>query len=66
MRVMPYWSTGALTISQDKPADTAYLFTLANVTKEGLAIKALAAKRAQRFALLATSISTAAILPTKQ
>lgn len=35
MRVMPYWSTGALTISQDKPADTAYLFTLANVTEEG-------------------------------
>ena len=35
MRVMPYWSTGALTISQDKPADTSYLFTLANVTEEG-------------------------------
>ena len=35
MRCMPYWSTGALTISQDKPADTAYLFTLANVTEEG-------------------------------
>ncbi len=36
MRCMPYGSTGALTISQDKPADTAYLFTLANVTEEGL------------------------------
>ena len=35
MRCMPFWSTGALTISQDKPADTAYLFTLANVTEEG-------------------------------
>jgi hypothetical protein len=34
-RAMPYWSTGALTISQDKPADTSYLFTLANVTEEG-------------------------------
>jgi hypothetical protein len=34
-RVMPYWSTGALTISQDKPTDPAYLFTLANVTEEG-------------------------------
>ena len=34
-RAMPYWSTGALTVSQDKPADTAYLFTLANVTEEG-------------------------------
>jgi hypothetical protein len=34
-RVMPYWSTGALTVSQDRPADSAYLFTLANVTEEG-------------------------------
>jgi len=32
---MPYWSTGALTISQDKPSDAAYLFTLANVSEEG-------------------------------
>lgn len=35
MRVMPYWATGALTISQDKPSDPSYLFTLANVTEEG-------------------------------
>lgn len=35
MRVMPYWSTGALTISQDKPTDATYLFTLANVSEEG-------------------------------
>jgi predicted phage tail protein len=34
-RAMPYWSTGALTISQDRPADTSYLFTLANVSEEG-------------------------------
>lgn len=34
-RVMPYWSTGALTVSQDRPADPAYLFTLANVAEEG-------------------------------
>ena len=34
-RVMPYWSIGTLTISQDSPADSAYLFTLANVTEEG-------------------------------
>ena len=34
-RVMPYWSTGTLTISQDRPADSAYLFTLANVSEEG-------------------------------
>ena len=34
-RAMPYWSTGTLTISQDKPVDSSYLFTLANVTEEG-------------------------------
>ena len=34
-RVMPYWATGALTISQDAPADASYLFTLANVTEGG-------------------------------
>ena len=35
MRAMPYWSTGALTLSQDRPQDSAYLFTMANVTEEG-------------------------------
>lgn len=44
MRVMPYWSTGALTISQDKPADTAYLFTLANVTQEGFSYQGASRK----------------------
>lgn len=34
-RVMPYWSIGALSVSQDAPADPSYLFTLANVTEEG-------------------------------
>ncbi len=34
-RAMPYWSTGSLTVTQDKPSDPAYLFTLANVSEEG-------------------------------
>ena len=34
-RAMPYWSAGALTVSQDKPADPAFLFTYANVTEAG-------------------------------
>lgn len=34
-RAMPYWSAGALTITQDRPADSSYLFTLANVGEEG-------------------------------
>jgi len=35
MRVMPYWAAGALTISQDRPSDPAFLFTRANVGPEG-------------------------------
>jgi len=35
MRVMPFWATGALTISQDAPRDASYLFTMANVTEAG-------------------------------
>lgn len=43
-RAMPYWSTGALTISQDKPGDTTYLFTLANVTEEGFTYRGASRK----------------------
>jgi hypothetical protein len=35
MRCQPYWSTGTLTITQDKPTDPSYLFTRANVTEDG-------------------------------
>lgn len=35
MRCMPYWAAGSLTISQDRPATPAFLFTLANVGLEG-------------------------------
>jgi acetyl esterase/lipase len=34
-RAMPYWAVGSLTVSQDKPVDPSYLFTLANVSEEG-------------------------------
>ena len=34
-RAMPYWSAGALTISQDRPSDPVYLFTSANVSEDG-------------------------------
>lgn len=34
-RAMPFWSIGSLTVSQDKPTDPAFLFTLANVSEEG-------------------------------
>jgi hypothetical protein len=35
MRCMPFWAAGALTISQDRPADPSFSFTLANVGPEG-------------------------------
>jgi len=35
MRCQGFWSTGSMTIAQDRPADPAYLFTNANVTPEG-------------------------------
>ena len=34
-RAMPYWNTGSVTIAQDRPQDSTYLFTSANVTEEG-------------------------------
>ena len=35
MRSQPYWSTGALTITQDKPTDSSYLFNRSNVLEPG-------------------------------
>ena len=34
-RSMPYWSAGSLTITQDSPKDSSYLFSLANVLEPG-------------------------------
>ena len=34
-RAQSYWSSGSLTVSQDAPRDSTYLFTLANVTEDG-------------------------------
>ena len=34
-RAMSYWSVGSLSLAQDKPQSSAYLFTLANITSEG-------------------------------
>jgi len=35
MRCQPYWSTGALTITQDKPTSSSYLFNRSNVLEPG-------------------------------
>jgi predicted phage tail protein len=34
-RAMPYWSSGYVTIAQDRPSDPVYLFNQTNVTEEG-------------------------------
>jgi predicted phage tail protein len=35
MRAMPFWSTGSLTVTQDKPVASSYLFTTSNVGESG-------------------------------
>lgn len=51
-RVMPYWSTGALTISQDSPATPVYLFTQSNVTEEGFSYSGSAQKTRTTVAIV--------------
>lgn len=51
-RAMPYWSTGALTVSQDKPADPSYLFTLANVSEGGFTYQSSARKNRPTVAVV--------------
>jgi len=34
-RAMPFWNAGSLTLGQDSPRDTSYLFNLANVIQPG-------------------------------
>ena len=43
-RAQCYWSTGSLTINQDKPADSAYLFTLANIAEGGFSYQSSSQK----------------------
>ena len=51
-RAMPYWSTGAPTVAQDKPADPAYLFTLANVSEEGFSYSGTSLKTRPNVAVV--------------
>ena len=36
-RAQPYWSTGSLTLAQDRPTDPSYIFNQSNVTEAGFA-----------------------------
>jgi hypothetical protein len=51
-RAMPYWSAGAVTVAQDKPADPAYLFTLANVTPAGFSYSSSSLKARPTVAIV--------------
>jgi hypothetical protein len=51
-RVMPYWGLGSLTVSQDKPSDPVYLFTLANVTEEGFSYSSSSLKTRPNVAVV--------------
>lgn len=51
-RVMPYWSSGALTVSQDKPSDSTYLFNLANVSAAGFSYSSSSKKTRTNVAVV--------------
>ena len=51
-RCMPYWAVGSLTVSQDKPVDPSYLFTLANVSEEGFSYSSSSLKTRPNVAVV--------------
>ena len=53
MRCMPIWSAGSITISQDKPTTSSYLFNLANVSEGGFAYQGSSLK--QRHSVVSVS-----------
>ena len=53
MRCFPIWSEGSVTITQDKPTDPSYLFSLANVGEGGFSYSGSSLK--QRHSVIAVS-----------
>ena len=53
MRCFPIWSEGSVTITQDKPTDPSYLFSLANVGEAGFSYSGSSLK--QRHTVIAVS-----------
>lgn len=51
-RAMPFWSGGAVTISQDRPVDSSYLFTLANVGEDGFTYQGSSLKQRPTVAVV--------------
>jgi len=53
MRCFPIWSEGSVTISQDRPTDSSYLFSLANVGEGGFSYSGSSLK--QRHTVISVS-----------
>ena len=53
MRCFPIWSEGSVTITQDKPTDPSYLFSLANVGEGGFSYSGSSLK--QRHSVISVS-----------
>ena len=53
MRCIAIWSAGSITITQDRPTDPSYLFSLANVTSEGFSYTGSSLK--QRHSVVSVS-----------
>jgi len=52
-RAMPYWSQGALTISNDQPRSASYIFTAANVTPDGFSYEGSSQKNRPNVVVVA-------------
>tara|TARA_Y100001958_G_C21244743_1_gene574033 strand:+ start:564 stop:4211 length:3648 start_codon:yes stop_codon:yes gene_type:complete len=53
MRCFPIWSEGSVTITQDRPTDASYLFSLANVGEGGFSYSGSSAK--QRHSIISVA-----------
>ena len=53
MRAYPIWSAGKISLAQDRPTDSSYLFSLANVTEGGFTYSGTSLK--QRHTLISVS-----------
>lgn len=51
-RAMPYWSVGGISVAQDKPQDSAYLFNPSNVTEDGFVYSGSALKTRHTVAVV--------------
>ena len=53
MRGFPIWQTGSITLTQDRPTDSSFLFSLANVTEAGFSYSGSSLK--QRHSVVSVS-----------